>query len=141
MNKQEREELERAQASAKEYLSKVILAGSTVYTVLTHRSQSGMSRCIKLLIAEKGRVVDISWAVGKLLGLRTNDRHEGCVIGGCGMDMGFHLVYSLSHALWPEGSPCTGDGCHSNDHANGDRNYTVGHIHHDGGYCLRHEWV
>jgi hypothetical protein len=26
--------------------------------------------------------------------------HNAVVVSGCGMDMGFHLVYELSHALY-----------------------------------------
>ena len=82
------------------------------------------------------------------------------------MDMGFHLVYSLSYALWPDGFGCVGAGCPSNDHSNGDRDYTphgptdangdpedrdpgpgeardglVRHWHRDGGYALRQRWL
>lgn len=31
--------------------------------------------------------------------------------------------------------------CPSNDHVNGDRNYSPDHIHSDGGYALRHRWL
>jgi hypothetical protein len=48
---------------------------------------------------------------------RMGDR-EGIIMGGCGMDMGFHLVYSLSSILYRNGYRCLGKGCPSNDHAN-----------------------
>ena len=64
-----------------------------------------------------------NWAVGKLLGLRHWRRggreQDALVVGGCGMDMGFHLVYELSHRLFHEGYPCLGQGkCPSNYHVN-----------------------
>lgn len=67
---------------------------------------------------------------------------DGLIVGGCGMDMGYHLVYALARKLWPDGFDCIGPGCPSNDHSNGDRDYTPGHRHHaDGGYCLKHRWL
>lgn len=43
----------------------------------------------------------------------------GLKIGGCGMDMGFHVVNSLSYALYGEGYQCLGKGkCPSNYHSN-----------------------
>jgi hypothetical protein len=47
------------------------------------------------------------------------------------MDMGFHVVYNLSSALYRGGFGCIGDKpvrCPSNDHSNGDRDYTP-HMH------------
>jgi hypothetical protein len=41
---------------------------------------------------------------------------DGYKVGGCGMDMGFHLVYTLASVLFPE-----------------DRK--------TGGYKLNHEWI
>lgn len=45
-----------------------------------------------------------NYAVGRALGLRHWKRNgreqDALVIGGCGMDMGFHLVSELSHVLY-----------------------------------------
>lgn len=109
-----------------------ITPGDTVYTVLDSVSRSGMSRTLRvvLLSCEHGRAVDLhpNWAVGKALGLRHAKRNgreqDGLVVGGCGMDMGFHVVYSLAATLWPEGFGCVGKDCPSNDHSNGDRDHT-----------------
>lgn len=124
-----------------------IKPGDTVYTVLDHVSSSGMSRAIRvvLLKADDGKVIDLhpNWAIGKALGLRHWKRHgrdqDALVVGGCGMDMGFHLVYSLSRVLFDK-FECIGKGCPSNDHVNGDRNYEP-HAHSDGGYALSHRWL
>lgn len=120
--------------------------GSTVHTVLEHVSRSGMSREIRtvLLSCDGDRVVDLhpNYMVSQILGDDRQGKHDGVIVGGCGMDMGFHIVYSLSRALYPNGFECVGEKCPSNDHSNGDRDYTPGHtVHSDGGYALSHRWL
>jgi hypothetical protein len=66
--------------------------------------------------------------------------HDGIVVRGCGMDMGFHLVYNLSSILFADSFTCIGPGCPSNDHSNGDKDYTP-HLHTDAGYALRSAWI
>lgn len=66
---------------------------------------------------------------------------DALVVNGCGMDMGFHVVYELGYTLYGrDGFICIGERCPSNDHSNGDRDYTP-HAHTDGGYALRYEWL
>ncbi len=78
-----------------------IKPGDTVYTVLRNVSKTGMSRRIAPLIVHDGHIINISAIVSDVLEWRWND--EGSVIvGGCGMDMGFHLVYCLSSTLFRE---------------------------------------
>jgi hypothetical protein len=144
---------ERAEALAQ--LREWLHPGDTVYTILDHVSASGMSRAIRVVIpCVVGRSVESTapgskptdyvrrdsltteflhpnYAVGKALGLRHWRRHgheqDALVIGGCGMDMGFHLVYELSYALFGSGYQCLGKGgnCPSNYHTN----------HHDSVQC------
>ena len=83
-------------------LLSLLKPGDTVYTRLNHVSRSGMSRSITPLIIDDGAPRYIAWSAGVLLGL-SRDRYDGLTIGGCGMDMGFSLVYSLGWALFPEG--------------------------------------
>lgn len=104
------EKVERAEAIDK--LRGWIKPGDTVYTILDHVSTSGMSRAIRVLVPTVGEnghagTVDFihpNYAVGKALGLRHWKRQgreqDALVVGGCGMDMGFHLVYELSHTLY-----------------------------------------
>jgi len=131
------------QAEAIERLRTWIKPGDTVYTILRHRSSSGMSRSISLIgFGEDRRDLAYSWNVAKALGYGFDDRREGVRIGGCGMDMGFALVYELGRVLFPDGFACIGENCQSNDHANGDRDFTPGHVTHtDGGYALRQRWL
>lgn len=116
--------------------------GATVYTILRHVSSSGMTRAISAVLVRESQILDISYPLAQLVGSKVNERHGGITRGGCGMDMGFDLVYSLSAALWPDGFDCTGDRCPSNDHSNGDRDYTPGHVtHRAGGYALNQRWL
>jgi hypothetical protein len=134
-------------AEAIESLRAEFKPGDKVRTILRHCSASGMSRSISpinLSVDDKGRVSawDCSYPVSLALGYSMDRNHYGVRVQGCGMDMGFHLVYSLSRALYPDGFECIGNQCPSNDHSNGDRDYTPGHVvHHDGGYALRHDWL
>lgn len=129
-------------------LRKWIKPGDTVYTVLDHVSASGMSRAIRvvLLSCHEGKVADLhpNFAIGTLLGLRHWTRNgqtrEALVVSGGGTDMGYHIVYTLSRLLFPEFT-CIGKDCPSNDHHNGDRDFTIGKHHSDGGYALRHRWL
>lgn len=97
---------EKAEAIAQ--LREWIKPGDTVYTILDHVSRSGMSRQIRvvLLDCEDGKAIDRhpNWAIGKALGLSHGKRNgrelNSLTVGGCGMDMGFHLVYSLSSVLY-----------------------------------------
>lgn len=105
--------------------------GSTVYTNLRHVSQSGMSRVISVHVVKNGAIRDISYLVAKVTGFKLSNKFDGLTVGGAGMDMGFHVVYSLSRALYPDGHKCTGSNgytkagnrssitaCPSNDHNN-----------------------
>lgn len=117
--------------------------GSTVYTVLRSVSRSGMSRRIDCYLLSPNGPRWLSGLVSRALQMpHPNDStHQGLRVGGCGMDMGYHLVYHLAATLYPDGFECTGERCPSNDHTNGDRDHDTPHRHIDGGYALRQEWI
>lgn len=129
--------------------------GDTVYTILESVSRSGMSRTIRVVVLkhEDGKVIDLhpNWSVAKAIGARLSKGNDGIVMGGCGMDMGFALVYSLSRALFRDtGFTCTGEDCPSNDHSNAyhDKRPTKrtdpfwkGFQHSDPGYALKQRWL
>lgn len=121
-------------------LREMFPAGSTVHTVLRHVSRSGMSRSISVVVCDSDGIRDVSYLVARALGDRIDRDRGGVKVGGCGMDMGFHLVYNLSATLYPDGFQCCGERCPSNDHLNGDRDYTP-HVHGSGGYALRQRWL
>lgn len=136
------------QAHAAEQLREILPPGSTAWTILRRAARSGMSRHISVAVPTtntrtgKAEVEDITWLVARALGDKIHRDTGGIVVGGCGMDMGFHLVYSLAQVLYPEGFACIGEACPANDHTNGDRDYTPGHVvHRDGGYAIARRWL
>ena len=94
----------------------------TVYTVLKHVSRSGMKRVIDVYVIRDNRPYRLSWSAAELMGWTYDRNHEGIVVGGCGMDMGFHLVYSLSYVLFKNTARAKRKG-------------------RDPGYVLNHEWI
>ena len=140
------------------YLRSELTPGRAVYTKVTHVSRSGMSRSIECYLAQgRDNLTDITWQVARATNARTDNTHGGIVMGGCGMDMGYALVYNLGRTIYPEGVPCTGSRgynpdtyettpdtprCQSNDHVN-DANipYSRDVIHRDGGYALNQIWM
>lgn len=70
------------------------------------------------VIDKDGSVWHIGYNAALATGLPYDRKSEGVKIGGCGMDMGFALVSSLGHALWPEGYECLGDKCPDPSHVN-----------------------
>lgn len=130
---------------ARETLREMLKPGDTVYTILRHVSSSGMTRSISLVVIDDGDVRDWSYLAARAMGDRIDERHDGIKVSGCGMDMGFHLVYGLGRTLFPDGFGCAGKDarCPANDHSN-DRNgpdYRPDRHHNDGGYALKQRWL
>lgn len=115
---------ERERAEAIEALRKLLPKGSTVYSVLRHVSRSGMLRRIDFFSVdrERGDHNYLSGYIGKALGYKFAQRGDGLVVGGCGMDMGFHVVHNLSYAL---------HGMNNHDGEGSERS----------GYTLSHRWL
>ena len=124
----------------KESLRELLKPGDTIYTDLKHVSKSGMLRIIALKIVKDGDILDISYGASMAMNSKLDKDQRGIKITGCGMDMGFALVYELSQYLYPKGFECIGQNCPSNDHFNGDRNYNP-HHHESGGYALKQRWL
>lgn len=108
--------------------------GDKVYTILDSVSRSGMSRQIRVVLLrydedkKQTYALHPNWAVATALGYRQAKRGDGIMVGGCGMDMGFHLVYRLGEVLWPNGTPTP----------HGTRNGEPDSV---GGYALKQEWL
>lgn len=128
-----KKQAERAEAIAT--LRKWLKPGSTVYTVLRHVSRSGMSRDISLVIIHKGETLHPNHIVSRAIGERlvTRNGSDALRVGGCGMDMGFHIVYALGYALWPKGFKLPKGAYGRNGDTSG---YET-----DGGYALKHRWL
>ena len=90
-------------------LREIFPVGTEVRTILRHASRSGMTRAISVI---SPGLRDVSYLVSRVTGFKMDPKHEGLKVGGCGMDMGYHVVYSLSRALYR-----------------------------DAGYALRHRWL
>jgi hypothetical protein len=76
------------------------IQSDTIYTVIRHVSSSGMQREISIKMIDAGRIIHLDWLVGKALGLKQG-KHNGLVVRGCGMDMGFHIVHNILRAVNP----------------------------------------
>lgn len=146
------------QVEALEFLHKHLKPGDTVTTIQRHVSRSGMSRRISPVIIINGETRDISWHVSKLGSYNLSKRHDGLIVSGCGMDMGFALVYDLSYKLFPDGFGIEGQASLypqgirpvTKEHAdklNGQgvqfrgRNGDTSGWDKDGGYALKQRWL
>lgn len=91
-----------------------------IYTVLRGVSSSGMSRDISLVYIKNNDPYYITYSVACALGDRLVSRngHDAIRVSGCGMDMGFHLVYNLSITL-----------------------YCADKYEHESAYKLKHRWL
>lgn len=86
-------------------LRKQFPKGSTVWTILDHVSKSGMTRHIRVLALTADGPRYWSYGVARALGwplARTG--HDAVKVSGCGMDMGFHLAYTLAQTLYDDGT-------------------------------------
>lgn len=85
---------------AKERLLEYVKSGDEIYTVLRHVSSSGMQRRIDCYVIKNNRIHYLSgYMEGLGIAKRKKDK-DGLVVNGCGMDMGFALVYDLSQVLF-----------------------------------------
>src|SRR3990167_25227 len=146
-----KKEKEARKEKAIEYLKEYLKPGDRVYTVLNHASRSGMMRHIDVVIPTKSDdgtlgIYRISHLVADVLDYRQAD--DGSLkVGGCGMDMGFHVVYGLSRVLFRDSFHCIGEKCRSNDHSNDrdgswsrEKPENIGRLDSDGGYALTQSW-
>lgn len=111
-------------AEAIQFLREYLKRDDRVYTILRHRAASGMTRFLDLYVIRDNQPRRITWQAAKALGWTYDNKRDALRVGGCGMDMGFHAVYTLSSIVFREDGtfrdPVTGE---------------------DAGYTLRHEWL
>lgn len=130
MTKQEK--ADRAEAIAR--LREWVKPGDTIHVINRHTSRSGMLRVlqlVKLETNERGEVQKswLGYNAALALGWSYDKEREGIRVSGCGMDMGFHVVYELGWKLFGDGWPCSGERCPSPDHTSS--KCTCGHAIHD----------
>jgi hypothetical protein len=113
------------EAEAIDSLRRWMPKGTRVYTILRHVSASGMSRDISIVVFPEGEKYPIhpNYSAAKAMGwqLVTRNGSDAIRVGGCGMDMGFHLVHSISQKLY-----------------GWDKD---GKYNHEGAYSLKQEWL
>lgn len=115
-----------------EDLKGLLKRGETIYCVLRSVSRSGMSRRIDIYVMRRGYPVYLSYRVARLLGWTCKGNGDGIRVDGCGMDMGFHLVYCLGRTLFPNGIRLRKGEWHNN--------IPVG-AKYDGGYAFKYQWI
>ena len=112
----------RERQEAIDRLREIMPKGTTVYTRLDYSSRSGMVRYITPMTIVDNEPRYWSHLVSLALDWprHSRNRYEGVKVDGAGMDMGFHLVYTLSAVLY---------------------GYDSGPNNDDGGYALKHRWL
>ena len=104
-------------------LDEILKKGNyTVYSKLNQVSRSGMKRAISFYVIIDNKPFNIDYAISKVLKYKRDKNYDGLVVHGCGMDMGFHVVNSLSTHLYAYRTP---DGSYS----------------HEGAYKLEQKWL
>lgn len=89
-------------AEATQRLRELFPPGSTVTTTVKHVTRSGMGRTIAVLAIDpddKGTIRNVSRDVARVLDWREDSDRQGVYVEGCGMDMCFHLTYTLARVL------------------------------------------
>jgi hypothetical protein len=91
-------------ADAIDALHRFLSPGSTVYYTVRTVSRSGMRRTLDFYAVDDGRILRLTGVISRATGYNLNKRAE-IVVGGCGFDAGFEVVYNLGATLWPKGTP------------------------------------
>lgn len=137
ITKAQQADIDEARNTLREWLP----PGSEVLTTVTHVARSGMQRSIKLFrtYVEDGKahIQEITWLAARALNDRIDEKNGGIKVGGCGMDMGFNIVYNLGWALYPKGG--------SLDATSATRRHQAERAgeteEKDGGYLLKQRWL
>jgi hypothetical protein len=143
----------------REQLLTLLPPGAVVYTRLNHVSRSGMSRSITPYVIIDNLPYGLAYYFC-VLEDQSLDRYDGVNVSGCGMDMGFHLVYNISYRLYPEGfgipmfatKECKGAGKVPKTKAEAEKLLALGYFScgrngdssgwdTDGGYALSQNWL
>lgn len=115
---------DRAWALAK--LHEILSPQAPVYTIVRHVARSGMQREISAYAVDPrdGDLTSLDYYITKITSWKIG-KHGGLVVGGSGMDMAYHVVYTVGSLMWPNGTSLP----------HGRRN---GQDDSTGGYALKH---
>lgn len=75
----------------------------TIWVLCRHVSSGGATRVLSFFVVKDNTIICIDWFLQDFLGYKPHKKFDGVVVKGCGMDMGFHVVYSLSRKLYDDG--------------------------------------
>ncbi|MBU2504119.1 MAG: hypothetical protein KJ879_03665 [Nanoarchaeota archaeon] len=122
------------QKNSLERLQNLLNEGDTIYCILRHISRSGMSRLISFSCIKEEKHINLDYDISKILNYRRG-KYEGLKVSGCGMDMGFSVVYEIGRKIFPNGGSLE----HSPRKYQEERAGNQTEI--DGGYLLKHQWI
>jgi hypothetical protein len=95
-------QFERADAIVR--LKDWIKPGDTLYTEIKNVSRSGMSRVIQVIKINcnngEPSLSYLGYSIALALDWKYDREREGVKVGGCGMDMGFHMIHTLGYVLY-----------------------------------------
>ena len=72
---------------------------TVIYTIVHHVSSSGMFRHIEMFRIEDDQKIPIRFLTEEFFNYHINRKTDFYGVGGCGMDMGFAIVHSLSYLV------------------------------------------
>ncbi len=107
-------------AEALAYLKRNLNEGDTVFYIVKNVSNSGMYRHIDCYtfkvkdVFEEGenrvQKVWLSGAISKVLGYPLKEKTQSLGVSGCGMNMGFAVIYNLAEVLFGDGYKLNDEG-------------------------------
>lgn len=133
MNKKEKELFKKLDEHDTDTVRWIRRTRPKIYTVLRHVSNSGMFRIIDVFAIRNNQLLYLTSLVEKLTHYKRDKTRYGLRVGGCGMDMGFAVVYDFSRACFPAGFKYR----KNEHHRNNDPSLRDG----DGGYALKQGWI
>lgn len=101
-----------------------VKANYKAYTILRSVSKSGMFRRISVLLFIDNEPFFVDYLISRLGHYKRDTKNEGLRVSGCGMDMGFDVVYNTSRAVFIDEV----------------ENEKLIHRK-DGGYVVSHRWL
>lgn len=96
------------QLTARDELRELLPAGTVVYTIVRHTAPSGMSRAISVVyVTASGEIERLDGLIARAGIFKPYPRGAGLKVTGTGMDMGFHVVYTIAGLIHGDGYALT----------------------------------
>jgi len=84
---------------AYDYFKTNLKKNDTIYCIIKHVSQSGMTRHISFFCIVDNQPRFLNGYISDYLDYRMNKHYDAIVVGGCGMDMAFSVVHHLQEQM------------------------------------------